>query len=59
MFDTEWNAHQIDILIICFIGDNLPNTSSTPPSEGEKKSIVYSTFNDFVCLNKNFYFLEV
>ena len=39
MFDTEWKAHQTDILDH-LLNDNLSNTSSTPPSEG-KKTLLY------------------
>ena len=46
-------------LIICLINDNLINTSSTPPPEGEKNSTVYSTFNSFVHLKRSFHLLEV
>ena len=38
MFDTEWNAHQIDILDNFLINDKLINMSS--PSEG-KKTVFY------------------
>ena len=41
MFDTEWNAHQIDILYNSL--SNLTNTSSTPPPEGEK-TVLYKAY---------------
>ena len=45
-------------LIICLIYDKLTNTSLTPPPEWKKNSIVHSTFNNFVYLNRNFHLLE-
>ena len=46
--------------IVCSINDDLTNTSSTPPSEVKKKNgTVYSTFNNFVYLNRNFDLLEI
>ena len=44
--------------IICSINHNLTNTSSKAPSE-EKKPTVYSTFKNFVYLNRNFHLLEI
>ena len=42
IFNTEWNAHEIGILIICSINDNLTNTSSTlPPEVKIKKTVPY------------------
>ena len=40
-------------LIICSINDNLTNTLSIPPPEVRKNGTVYSTFNNFLYLNKN------
>ena len=37
----------------------LINTSSTPPPEVKKDSTVYSTYNNFVYLNRNFNLLEI
>ena len=37
MSDTEWKAHQIDILDNLIIIDNLTNTLLTPPPEGKKQ----------------------
>ena len=59
MFDTEWNAHQIDIL------DNLFNLLQphqyviNTSTWREKNSTVHSTFNNFVYLNRNFHLLEI
>ena len=50
---------KLTFLIICVINDNLTNTPSTPPPEGEKSNTVYSTFNNFVYLNRNFHLLEI
>ena len=58
MFDTEWNAHQIDILDNFSINENLTNTSLTPSPEG-KIGTVYSTFNNFVYLSRKFNLLEI
>ena len=55
MFDTEWNAHQTDIL------DNLCNYRQphqhviNTSTWREKNSIVYRPFNNFVYLNRNFH----
>ena len=46
---------ELATLIICLINDNLTNTSSTPPPEVRKNSTVYSTFNNFLYLNRNFH----
>ena len=45
-------------LIICFINDDLINTSATLHLKG-KNSIVYRTFNNFVYLKRNFHLLEI
>ena len=46
-------------LITCSINNNLTNTSSIPPPEVKKHSTVYSTFNTFEYLNRNFHLLEI
>ena len=38
--------------------ENLTNTSSTSPPEG-KKNTVYSTFDNFMHLNRNFRLFEI
>ena len=45
-------------LIIYSINANLTNISSTPPSE-VKKAVLYSTFNNFLYLNRNLYLLGI
>ena len=59
MFDAECNAHQSDIVNNFFINANLTNTSSTLPPEVKKNNTVYSTFNNFVYLNRKFNLLEI
>ena len=44
-------------LIICLINYNLTNTSSTPPPELKKDSIMYSKFDTFVYLKKEVPFI--
>ena len=58
MFDTQMLI-KLASLIICSINGNLTNTSSTPPLEVKKSSkTLYSTFINFVYLNRNFHLLE-
>ena len=46
-------------LIIPSTNSNLTNSSSTPLLEVKKNSTVYSTYNNCVYLNRNFYLLEI
>ena len=46
-------------LIICLINYNLTNTSSSPPPELKKESIMYSKFNTIVYLEKRFHLLKI
>ena len=59
MFDTQMLI-KLASLIICSTNGNLTNTSSTPPLEVKKSSkTLYSTFINFVYLNRNFHLLEM
>ena len=45
-------------LKICLINDDLTNPSSNLHLKEKKNSVRYSTFNNFVYLNRNFLLLE-
>ena len=49
MFDTEWNAHQIDILDYFYDNSNLTNKSSTPLPEWKKKTVLYIAHLIILC----------